>query len=91
MAHSPWNGIQNRETKRKDLLNDDKSVHLDTGEQDEAWSWFDTLRTRYDPLKFMDFIEKIILDQQKYQQPFTIVYEQEVVFYSFHQHNLTNN
>ena len=45
----------------------------------------------YDPLKFMDMIEKTILAQIEDQYPFGTVYEQEVEFYSFNQHNITNN
>ena len=45
----------------------------------------------YDPLKFMDIIEKTIMAQIEDQYPFGTVYEQEVAFYSFNQHNITNN
>ena len=51
----------------------------------------DTESMIYDTLKFMALIEKTILVQTEYQYPFAIVYEQEVKFYIFHQHNLTND
>ena len=52
--------------------------------------WY-TASTRYDPLKFMDLIDKTILSQTEYQYPLTTMYEQEVAFNSFHQYNLTND
>ena len=39
----------------------------------------------------MALIEKTILAQTEYQYPFATVYEQEVAFYSFNKHNLTND
>ena len=52
---------------------------------------WDTASTSDDTLKFMAFIEKTIFYQTEDQHPFTTVYEKEVVFYNFHQHNLTND
>ena len=39
----------------------------------------------------MALIEKTILVQTEDQYTFSTMYEQEVVFYSFHQQNFTNN
>ena len=44
---------------------------------------WDTASTSYDPLKFVDLIEKTILEQTEHQNPFATVYEQEVVFTFF--------
>ena len=63
-------------------------ILMDKMKHDFNW---DTARTRYDPLKFMDFIENTTLAETEYQYPFATVYEQEVAFYSYHQQNLTNN
>ena len=50
----------------------------------------DTARTSYNPLKWINLIEKTIFAQTEDQYPLATLYEQEVAFYSFHQHNLTN-
>ena len=49
----------------------------------------DTARTSYNPLKWINLIEKTIFAQTEDQYPLATLYEQEVAFYSFHQHNLT--
>ena len=52
---------------------------------------WDTSSKRYDKFNFIALIEKTILAQIEYQYPFATVYEQEVVFYIFHQQNLNND
>ena len=52
---------------------------------------WDTASTSYDPLKFMDLIVNIILEQTEDQYPFASFYEKEVAFYSLHKHKLIND
>jgi hypothetical protein len=55
--------------------------------QDPDWI---TVSILYDPLTLYRLIERTVLSQTKDQYPFTIVYDQELEFYSFKQESLSN-
>ena len=54
--------------------------------QDVIWT---TVATSNDPLQLISTIEKTMLSQTEDQYPFTIVYEQELSLYGFHQNTMT--
>ena len=49
------------------------------------------MATSYNPLQLINIIEKTVLAQTEDQCPFAIVYEQELLLYSFHQNNTKND
>ncbi len=55
--------------------------------QDTDWA---TVLVSYDPLTLYRLIEKTILSQTEDQYPFATVYDQELLFYSFCQENMSN-
>ena len=60
---------------------------LDRMKQDVMWT---TVATSYNRLQLIRIIEKTVLALAKDQYPFAIVYEQELLIYSFHQNTMTN-
>jgi hypothetical protein len=55
----------------------------------QATDWA-IVSTSYDPLTLYRLIEQTVLAQTEDQYPFTTVYDQEVVLYSFKQESLSN-
>jgi hypothetical protein len=55
--------------------------------QDTDWN---TVIISYNPLTLYRFIERTVLAQTEDQKPFAMVYDQEFLFYSFKQENLSN-
>jgi hypothetical protein len=60
----------------------------DKMKQDTGWA---VVSTSYDPLTLYRLIERPILAQTEDQYPFATVYDQELLFYSFKQENLSNH
>ena len=50
-----------------------------------------TVTTSSDQLQLISIINKTVLAQTEDQYPFAIVYEQELLLYSFHQNTMTND
>jgi hypothetical protein len=53
-------------------------------------TYFNTVRTSYDPLTLYRLIERTVLTQTEDQYPLATVYDQELSFCSFKQDNLSN-